>query len=648
MIRKSPEAYAAAATIALLTALHKILYASVLVNDDFMHRAYAGQLLAGELPIRDFFDYGMVLMYVASAVSQMLFGYRLLAEAVVIGAMVGISSFLVFDLVRRLTESNAAALLSAVLFLVAMPRGYGYPKLIVYAVAAVLWWRYVWKPSPSRAVALGVWAAVAFYWRPDHGAYVAAGVVLAMIASHGASLKTLGESVRAGAVAVVLVAPWLMFAAVQMRGIGPFVESGVTAAVEEHIAGQTVPRWHVVGFSDVIDIESPERYAPSIGLRWTRDSSPDARQDVLERYGLTVVSTRDDVSQTVRASERTVDAVRALVAEPIVEDTDGIDRGAAMISPSVWPPSQRRRFEYWWLRLQLLPGLNGQVEAGESATILLYALPLLAIAAAFPLKRYLPSRVQPLHLVCFGIFAVLVNVGILRAPFHVRAGDGIVLPGIVLGILCAILIQTRSELTPLVRRVSAVCGVIVLVLLMKSLAVAGLSGERVTWLAGEWESLNRARGAWEEVTGRLTSNPPIEYWRNRRPEVTLRLAAYARECLPATDRILVLWFAPEIYYYSDRLMASRHAFYLAEFGSLPRERDMEMEKVKRAPPAIVFTRAGSEEPVHRAFPQLMDLINRDYQFGGSIDDGGDRYAFLVRNDRIPVRTYGTDRWPCYR
>ena len=162
MIRKSPEAYAAAATIALLTALHKILYASVLVNDDFMHRAYAGQLLAGELPIRDFFDYGMVLMYVASAVSQMLFGYRLLAEAVVIGAMVGISSFLVFDLVRRLTESNAAALLSAVLFLVAMPRGYGYPKLIVYAVAAVLWWRYVWKPSPSRAVALGVWAAVAF------------------------------------------------------------------------------------------------------------------------------------------------------------------------------------------------------------------------------------------------------------------------------------------------------------------------------------------------------------------------------------------------------------------------------------------------------------------------------------------------------
>ena len=101
MIRKSPEAYAAAAAIALLAALHKILYASVLVNDDFMHRAYALQVLAGEWPIRDFFDYGMVLMYVTSAVSQAVFGYRLLAEALVIGAVVGISCLLVFDLVRR-------------------------------------------------------------------------------------------------------------------------------------------------------------------------------------------------------------------------------------------------------------------------------------------------------------------------------------------------------------------------------------------------------------------------------------------------------------------------------------------------------------------------------------------------------------------
>jgi hypothetical protein len=644
---RTPHAYCLAAVIALLAALHKILYASVLVNDDFMHRAYALQLLSGEWPIRDFFDYGMVLMYLTSAVAQMLFGYRLLAEALVIGLTVGVSSFLVFELVRRLTDVNAAALLSATLFLVAMPRGYGYPKLIVYAVAAVLWWRYVSKPSPARAVALGVWAAVAFYWRPDHGAYVAAGVTLATMAAHGISVKALGESARAAIVAIALVAPWLTFATIQMNGLGAFIRSGMMAAVQEHSAGQTMPRWPVVALSDVIDVDEAEPYAPSFGLRWTRDSSPDSRQQVIERYGLTVVSSRDAVSQTVRASERAVDAMRALVAEPIVEDTDGIDRGAAEISRSSWPPAQRRRFENWWLRLRLLPGLDDQVQAGESATILLYALPLLAIAVAVPLKRYLPARVKPIHLMCFGIFALLVNFGMLRAPFHVRAGDGIVLPGIVLGILCATFVQARGELRPLVRRVTTLVGVIALVLLTKSLAVAGLSGERVTWLAGEWESLNRARGAWEEVVGRLTSNPPIDYWRNRRPEATLRLAAYARECVPATDRIAVLWFAPEIYYYADRLMASRHAFFLAEFRRLSHERDMEIEKVKRAPPAIVFTKSGSEGTARLAFPQVMDLVSREYHVAGWIDDG-DRYSLLVRNDRLPVRDYGVDRWPCYR
>ena len=624
-----------------------MLYASVLVNDDFMHRAYALQFMAGEWPIRDFFDYGMVLMYVTSALAQLVFGYRLLAEAIVIGVMVAVSAFLVFQLVRRATESTAAAILSTLLFVVAMPRGYGYPKLIVYAVAAVLWWRYVWKPTPSRAIVLGVWTAIAFYWRPDHGAYLAMGVVLAMIAAHGSSPRTLRECARAGLVTVALVFPWLVFAAVQMQGLGRYVEIGMTAAVEEHIAGQEVPEWPLVQVSDFVSVDRRELYAPSIGLRWTRDSTPESRQQVIDRYGLTIVSTRDEVSQTARVSERTIDAVRALVAEPILEDTDGIDRGAAQISSSTWPPSQRRRFEHWWLRLHVLPRLNQPVQGGELATILLYIMPLVAMILAIPLKSYLPPAVGAGPLIAFAVFALAVDLGVLRTPFHVRVGDAIVLPGIVMGILVALAVRATRERSTLTKWLARGAMGVVLVLLMKSLAGAGQSAERVNWVAGEWESLNRARGAWEEVTGRLTSSPPIDYWRNRNPEVTLRLAAYARECVPQSERILVLWFAPEIYYYSERLMATRHAFFLAQFGDLPYEREMEIEKVRRSPPAIVFTKSNSERAVREAFPQMMELVDREYHPAASVEDG-DRYLILVQNDRVPVRDYGTDRWPCYR
>jgi len=586
-------------------------------------------------------------MYVVSALAQKAFGYRLLSEAIVIGVMTAASTYLVFDLVRRITASSAAATLSAVLFVVATPRSYGYPKLIVYAVAAVLWWDYVKKPEPRRAIALGVWTAMAYYWRPDHGAYVALAVVLAMIAVHGVSLQTVRESVRAGLVTVALVAPWLVFASVEMHGLGRFIESGMTAAVEEHISGQTMPRWPLSRLSDLVSVDRQDAYAPSIGLRWTRDSTAESRQQVIDRYGLTVVSTRDEVSQTVRLSERTIDAVRALVAEPIVEDTDGIDRGSAQISESAWPSSQRRHFEHWWLRLNVLPPLSQQIEGGEASAILLFALPLVAIVLAVPLRPYLPAAVTSTQLVCFAVFALIVDFGVLREPFHVRVGDGIVLPGIILGILVTTTVRATRESHAGTQWLARGASGVIIVLLMKSLAGAGQSTERVTWVAGDWESLSRSRGIRAEVVSRLMSSPPIDFWQQRPSEVTLRLAAYAHECVPESERILVLWFAPEIYYYSNRLMATRHAFFLAELGNLSFERDMEIDKIRRWPPAVVFTRRGSEGAVRKEFPQVMDLIARDYHVAASVEDD-DPYLILVRADRTPAREYGADRWPCYR
>jgi hypothetical protein len=639
------RAYGLGAGLAVLAALHKLLYASVLVNDDFMHRAYGLQVLGGDRPIRDFFDYGMVLMYAVSAAAQELFGYRLFAEAFVIAVMVGISTFLAFALVKRLTDSILAAALSAIVFLVAMPRGYGYPKLIVYAVAAVLWWRYSDKPVAARAVALGLWTAIAFYWRPDHGAYVAMGVILVMISAHGLSRQTMAACARAGIVALALIAPWLIYASVQLGGLGRFVESGTIAAVEEHVTGQTVPRWPVLRVSDLIDVETPEPYAPTFGVRWTHDSSAESRARVLAEYGLTVASTRDEVSQTVRASERTLPALRQLIAEPILEDTDGIERGAARVSSSNWPESQRRRFEHWWLRVRWLRALDEQGAAGEAATILLFALP--AAAVAVTARKYLPEKVTRTQLIAFAVFALIVNFGVLRTPFHIRAGDAIVLPAILLGIIAASLQHVTATMQRAGRWLVRAIAVVVVLMFMKSLAVAGQSGERITWLAGEWESLDRARGAWEEVTGRLMSSPPIDYWRNRHPEVTLRLAAYARECVPETDRILVLWFAPEIYYYSERLMAGRHVFYLSQFSGLPFEREMELAKIGRVQPPVVFTREKSERNAREAFPEALDLVKRDYHVAGSIEDN-DRYLILVRNDRVPQRGYGPKQWPCYR
>ena len=45
------------------------------------------------------------------------------------------------------------------------------------------------------------------------------------------------------------------------------------------------------------------------------------------------------------------------------------------------------------------------------------------------------------QLIAFSVFALIVDVGVLRAPFNVRVGDGIVLPAIVMGILVAVALR---------------------------------------------------------------------------------------------------------------------------------------------------------------------------------------------------------------
>lgn len=634
--------------IGAAAALHKLLYASVLTNDDFMHRVYALQLLAGDRPVRDFFDDGMGLMYAVSAAAQWVFGYRLLSEAIVIALATGVSAFLVYDVVRRTTGSVLAATLSALLLLAAMPRGYGYPKLIVYAVAAALWWRYVRTPSRGAMWALAAWAAIAFYWRPDHGVYVAIGVALAVVAAHGAGALAVTRCLQAATITLVLIAPWLIFAAVETGGLGRFVRSGVTVAFEEH-RDQTVPRWPLRTPGDVIRVDSPESYAPTIGIRWTEDSSPEQRQDLLHRYELTTVSARDSTTRA-RVSAQSVAMLRRLLAEPIVEDTNGIDRGSARLSGwSSWLSIERWRFEHWWFRVTLFPALGGRAEAANAAALLLFAVPLAGLAGAGLLGRVLPGTVTALQLGSFSAFAVLVDLGLVREPLHVRVGDAVVLPAIVMGVLLASLMRvTRGMRRASPRWLVRACSAVVVFMTMKSLAVAGQSGEQVRKVADKWIATGSlSRALQDSVTRPLWASPPIDYRRVDHPDNTLQLAAYAHACLGPADRILVLWFAPEIYYYADRLMAGRHVFFMSALGRLAYEREMEMHKIMRSPPQIVFTRSLSGHDTLSSLPELRDLIARDYRVGGTIDDS-DPYVILVRKDRDPVRPYGPGQWPCYR
>lgn len=629
--------------LAIVAGLHKAILTSTPVNDDYQHLAYARQVLAGDLPLRDFWDISTTLQYGLSAVSQLVFGHRLLAEAILVGVATAVAVYLVFRVLQEVTGSVWISAICAALFIVAIPRAYAYPKWIVYAVAGWLWWRYVWWPSTRIAVAAGVSVAVAFYWRHDHGVLVAAGVVLGMVAAHGFSTVALRRTALAGLTALGLTLPYLIFATVQLGPRG-FVRLELASFVDEHEGTRATLSWPLRTLEDVFRREAQAAYAPEISIRWNTSVPPEARAAVLREYGLTPIAADGEQAQRVRLSQRSLGSLRALIDDQRIDDTAGVERGAGSFTWSQWAPWDRVRFRFATLRFTLLPGIDQQVVAGVAASMIVQVLPLIAALLAGPsLRRLLPPAVSPRALLLFAAFAAFVNFGLLRDPYESRVAEVIVLPAILFGVLLTVLL--RGGYPPLVRWPLRGVVVVMLLLGVKSLAVAGDFGDRAAWLLGEGQ-VERARGAWREVGARLRASPPSQFWARGTGPVTVRLAEYARRCTAPSDRILVLWFAPEIHHHADRLMAGRHLYYFAAFRTVEDEQRRELEKVTRTEPVMVLVSRNGYPAAVRAFPGLESILRARYASAVRFEEDGDAYDILIRNDSQPRSTDSVSGWPC--
>ncbi len=644
-IERHPRDHVPGIVIALAAGLHKAILTSTPVNDDYQHLAFARQLFHGDLPLRDFWDLSTTLQEVVTAASQLMFGNRLLAEAVVIGVATAVAVYLAYRILQQITGSTLIAAICAALFIIAVPRAYAYPKWIVYAVAAWLWWNYVWWPSTQKAIAAGLSTAAAFYWRHDHGVLVAVGVALGMIAAHGLSRLAVRRAVIAGAVALAVTLPYLVFAAIE---IGPvnLARMEMTALQDERGRSRAPLNWPLRATSDLLQSEPAEAYAPEMTIRWQTSASADARRAALARYGLTAIEDDGPQAQRVRLSARSVDSLKSMIEDPLIEDTAGVERGPAVFSWSQWTPWDRLRFKVPWLRFTVLPGLDQQILAGAAAAMILHAMPLLAALLAGPtLRRLLPPALTPRPLLLFSAFAVVVNFGLLREPYESRAADVIVLPLILFGVFLSILL--RSAYPAIVKWPLRVAAILLMVLVAKSFAVAGDFGDRIAWLIGEGQSVERAQGAWREIGARLRATPPSEFWPGNTGPVSMRLAKYVRRCTAPSDRILVLWFAPEIHADADRLMAGRHLYYFEAFRGIDEEQRRELEKVTRSAPPIVLANRNNYQAAVTTFPAVMRHIESEYVPAASFDEDGDRFSILIRRESSPSALDTVTGWPCF-
>ena len=507
-------------------------------NDQFMHLAWAQQLLHGDLPGRDFAEPGMPLAVALSAAAQWAW-QGFLSEAVLTTAMLALAVALTCRVITALTRSVTAGLVGGALVLAWYPRLYSYPKILVPALTMWLVVRHVRQPSNRTLAYLAAATAVSFLLRHDLGAMAGLAVVMALLCGDrpiGQRLRHVASFVAMG---LLLLAPYLVF-----------VEA--TEGLVEHLRVGT-------------EFSRAEEHQ----LLWPGPS--------LALY----------------------DGVRGL-------GIDGFRFSAEAIS--------------FWLFNALMAGL--------------------AVAAV----RTAPARRAPLAALL--AFAVSYRMVVLRHPLEARLPDAATVAAIASLLALTWLWQTTREWWPLhrPRATAALC----VTAMFAVLSVSAMWS--VANLSDRLDQTGMTRGPFgvaitlRDVVRRWPERSWRPYWPAGYPPPVID---YITSCTKPTDRLLVTWFGPEYYVFTNRVFAAGHAMFLPTSFATTRDQAQMLRRLESQPVPIVLLNDTRHEAFERAFPAIAAYVDEHYDVRARFTARDDSIiAIAVRSDLHPGTDFEHKPWRC--
>jgi hypothetical protein len=610
--------------------LYVLPQATDLIDDHFMHVAWGRQLLYGRMPVLDMEEFGLPLQSLLSAGAERLIGYRLLSEGVVVASAYGIGAVITFLLARTASGSLWLGASAAILQVAIAPRTYSYPKIVVYAAGIFLVWRYLDSPSSRRAGALGAAVAAAFYLRHDHGLYLGVVTTVMLALQHSSDWKRCAQRVAIFAgVSLVLVLPFLAYVHHHV-GVVAYVKDLRALAVREHQQNRfdSWPEWPFTSAGDVIQT----RFGPpsaTIGVRWNAGASDEARRAAAARYGLRLDEDEPVESGRFLLTNVSTNNVLALLNDPIIEDTSQVDRRTGHV------PVQG----LWAGRMRLLAGLDAPY---ASAGFLFYGVIAVLAGSALALSSRVPHgrlavQSERLKVAAVVLVGAVTALGLIREPLAARMQDVVVAPLILAAWWSGKWwLTVRSATTLRSRVLGVIAAAVIVVPVVRAIIVVGGVPTRLD----RWEPLS-------VVWQRLVISPPIEAWHVEGPK--FQAARYVRSCTAPGEPLLVLWFAPDLYYYSDRPFAGRLAFYLEGYWASDAAERQNISTIERDRPAIALMESDRERTDLYTYPRLLRYLAESYHLVGTIPSNDDRsIEVFARNDRAPTATEGESGWPCYR
>lgn len=639
-----PAAILAAAVVFVLTAAWRVLTFSGFQNDHYVHLARAQQVLLGDLPIRDFVDPGMPLMYLVSAAAWSIGGGSPGTELLLVALAFGAGAACTVIVVHRLTGGVFLAIAAALLEALIAPRTYSYPKVLLYAAAACAIVAVAESPSRRRVVLASAAAAVAFLFRHDHGLYIGIGAFAAVaLASVGPGWRLLlaRRAALLVAAATLLVAPWLAYVA-SYQGLADYVASGVAFSRAESARNRgplSLQSFHV-SFPELLSLRPPSR--PTARIRWA-EGTPDATREQLEgRYGLELISVGEDsAAREYHGRYLSPAEVRALADDPHVDDAQGLDRFTE------WSDTDALRARLAPSRLGLGPGWHVTENAYAWLFYVFHLLPVLCVAAAWRRARAFGTQ-QPWESRSVGALAVLaivVNFGLLRGNLSVWLPDAVV-PAAVLG-AWLVAVAWRGGAPHTRRRAAVRAGVTVAV----ALTVAAVAR------AGDLHSQIDRSELRSGVAPRLTTLRARLWGTHRAAGMTpsgvsdalLPFFDYLSRCTNADDRLLMTQLYPDVFVLAERGFAGGHVAFLEGFYTSQADQELTLARMRRQSVPFVLAIESRED----LFRENFDLLQRDIEGRFRVLttvplEATDAIRVYVDIQRAPRRVDAGTGWPCFR
>jgi hypothetical protein len=616
-------------------------------------------IVHGAIPGIDFFDPTRPLQYYLSAAGLWLFGHQLLAEALLSVILIAAGTALTFVAGYRLTGSLLLGVVAAIFTGAMLPRLYSYPKVIIPAVSLLAYWRFVDAHSWRRLAAVCAATAMSFYFRFDHGLWVGIAVAGALIVQFRTDRRQLWMYALAYAGGVALLCmPFVLFLAVNGGGISSGPGTGRLT--------------HLLRGDDVVSLGLPEvpKERPLIYFRpagplatvgWVEGITASERAALEEHYGLRFAHVIDGgEARRYVLTDRSPATLTQLLADPSVAGVTNVDSEGRILREPAWSVLRR------WLHI---PVMESPFVRRDNAAVLLYdVLFMTPLVAALLLlvrvfRRTRSVRLQAdqhrghLHaerafrtvpkVAAAILLSLLFNIFLIRGNLDSRLPDVIVPAAIIWAWMLRgpwIGVLRRGGAAALVRAATAA---VVMVAIGISVDVYAGTMNQLTATELFSAPVNAARRL-KNIAAELRGDP-LEQFAPDGSTGLRALTRYVNNCTAPTDRLLVLGFQPEVFFYADRRIAGGNVVFHANLGAAAAEQELIVRRLRNQRVPVAILPVDQAREIEQAYPRVKEYLDGRYAVAKESGFGEGRpIRVLVDRSVEPSHVDPELNLPCFR